>query len=102
MDTISNIVKMSKRTPFSDIKMMRWVTRLLSFQVYGRLNNGYSFSPYLIHIMPTYLCNLRCKDCGQWGEEGNYYKKDSSILQQTMNIDVFKGFINDVSKFSPR
>jgi sulfatase maturation enzyme AslB (radical SAM superfamily) len=52
--------------------------------------------------MPTYLCNLRCKDCGQWGEEGNYYKKDSGILQQTMNVDVFKGFINDVSKFSPR
>ncbi|MEE8189982.1 MAG: radical SAM protein, partial [Candidatus Scalindua sediminis] len=101
MDTISNIIKMSKRTPFSDIKMIRWVTRLLSFQVDGRLNNGYSFSPYLIHIMPTYLCNLYCKDCGQWGEEGNYYKKDSSILKETMNVDVFKGFVNDVSKFSP-
>jgi radical SAM protein with 4Fe4S-binding SPASM domain len=101
MDTISNIIKMAKRTPFSDIKMMRWVTRLLSFQVDGRLNNGYSFPPYLIHIMPTYLCNLRCKDCGQWGEGGNYYKEDSSILKETMNVDVFKGLVNDVSKFSP-
>ncbi|KKM94851.1 hypothetical protein LCGC14_1194120, partial [marine sediment metagenome] len=44
---------------------------------------------------------LYCKDCGQWGEEGNYYKKDSSILKETMNVDVFKGFVNDVSKFSP-
>ncbi|ODS34407.1 MAG: moaA/nirJ/pqqE cofactor biosynthesis protein [Candidatus Scalindua rubra] len=101
MDTISNIIKMSRRNPFSDVKMMKWVTRLFSFQIDGRLNTGYSFSPYLIHLMPTYLCNLRCKKCGQWGETGNYYKKDANFLRENMNIDVFEELINDVSKFSP-
>ena len=101
MDTISNIIKMISKNPFSDIKMLKWVIRILSFQIDGRLNSGYSFSPYLVHIMPTYLCNLRCKNCGQWGEVGNYYKKDSRFLKETLNIDVFKRLIDDVSKFSP-
>jgi MoaA/NifB/PqqE/SkfB family radical SAM enzyme len=101
MGTISNIIKMSKDNPFSDIKMMKWVTRLLSFQIDGRLSNGYSFSPYLIHITPTNLCNLRCKMCGQWGETGNYYNKESSLLRETINIEEFERLIDDVSKFSP-
>ena len=101
MDTISNIIRMTKRNAFSDIKMLKWATRLLSFQVDGRLGNGYSFSPYLMHIMPTYLCNLRCGDCGQWGGLGNYHKKDPDALKKTMDLDVFKRLIDDVSKFSP-
>ncbi len=101
MASISNIIKMSKSNPFSDIRMVKWVTRLLSFQIDGRLNNGYSFSPYLIHITPTNLCNLRCKMCGQWGETGNYYNQDPDLLKETMNIEEFERFIDDVAKFSP-
>ena len=101
MDTIKNIIKMTRENPFSDMRMLKWVTRIFSFQIDGRLKSGYSFSPYLIHMMPTYLCNLRCKNCGQWGEAGNYYSKDTSLLRETMHIDVLKGFIDDVSKFSP-
>ena len=101
MGYISNIIKMSKSNPFSDIRMMKWVTRLLSFQIDGRLNNGFSFPPYLIHITPTNLCNLRCKMCGQWGETGNYNNQDSDQLKETMNIEEFERLIDDVSKFSP-
>lgn len=92
---------MTRENPFSDMRMLKWVTRILSFQIDGRLKSGYSFSPYLIHMMPTYLCNLRCKNCGQWGEAGNYYSKDTSLLRETIHIDVLRGFIDDVSKFSP-
>ncbi len=101
MGSISNTIKMSKGNPFSDLRMMNWVTRLLSFQIDGRLNSGYSFPPYLIHITPTNLCNLRCKMCGQWGETGNYYNKNSDLLKETMNIEEFERLIDDVSKFSP-
>ncbi len=101
MSTISNIIKMSKGSPFSDKRMMKWVTRLLSFQIDGRLNNGFSFPPYLLHITPTNLCNLRCKMCGQWGETGNYKEKDSSLLKETMNIEDFERLIDDVAEFSP-
>ncbi len=101
MGTISNIIKMSRSNPFSDIRMMKWVTRLLSFQIDGRLNNGFSFPPYLIHITPTNLCNLRCKMCGQWGETGNYNNKDDGLLSETINIEEFEKLIDDVAKFSP-
>ena len=101
MDAITNIIKKTKESPFSDIRMVKWVTRLLSFQVDGRLSSGYSFSPYLIHLMPTFLCNLRCKNCGQWGEAGNYHEKDSSSLRDATDVEVFKNLIDDVAKFSP-
>ncbi len=101
IDTVKNIIKMTRENPFSDIRMLKWVTRILSFQVDGRLKSGYSFPPYLIHMMPTYLCNLRCRGCGQWGEAGNYHTKDSDALRETVSIDVLKGFIDDVSRFSP-
>lgn len=101
MGTISNIIKMSRSNPFSDIRMMKWVTRLLSFQIDGRLNNGFSFPPYLIHITPTNLCNLRCKMCGQWGETGNYHNKDTGLLRETINIEEFENLIDDVAEFSP-
>ena len=101
MGTISNVIKMSRSSSFSDIRMMKWVTRLLSFQIDGRLNNGFSFPPYLIHITPTNLCNLRCKMCGQWGETGNYNNKDAGLLRETINIDEFEKLIDDVAEFSP-
>ncbi len=101
MDIIKNVIKMTRENPFSDKRMLKWVTRVLSFQIDGRLKSGYSFSPYLIHMMPTYLCNLRCKNCGQWGEVGNYYQKDSNDLRETVGIDVLKDFIDEVSTFSP-
>jgi hypothetical protein len=62
---MSTIIKMLKDKPFSDKRMMKWIKKLLSFQIDARLNSSDSFPPYLIYITPTNLCNLRYKMCGQ-------------------------------------
>lgn len=65
------------------------------------LLNGYSFLPQNISINMTYLCNLRCKMCGQWGDVGNYKHTDAEFLKQRLNIEELKKLIDDVSDFKP-
>lgn len=89
------------KSPFGDPKMLRWATRLLSFQLDGRLNNGYSFMPYLIHIMPTQACNLRCKSCGQWGSTGFFKDQTNQNIKTALDKKIFKSFIDQVARFKP-
>ena len=97
----SHFYKILKKSPFGDLGMTNWVTRLLSFQFDRRMKSGYSFSPYLIHMMPTEVCNLRCKSCGQWGSTG-FFKDDSrQNVTKSLDKDVFKTFIDQVAKFKP-
>lgn len=81
--------------------MIRWVTRLLSFQMDGRLNSGFSFKPYLIHMMPTHACNLRCKSCGQFGSTGFYTNSSPPSSERVLTKEVFKSFIDQVARFRP-
>ncbi len=101
INKITNFYKILKRSPFGDIKMMPWVTRLLSLQIDSRFNNGHSFMPYLIHMMPTKLCNLRCKSCGQWGSTGFYNNDAEKNRDNAIDTNVFKRFIDQVAHFKP-
>ena len=93
--------KILKRSPFGDIKMLKWATRLLSLQIDGRFNSGYSFTPYLIHLMPTQRCNLRCKSCGQWGSTGFFKDAGDQKDSKSLDKEVFKSFIDQVAPFKP-
>lgn len=98
---ITKFYRILKRSPFGDLKMIRWVSRLLTLQIDKRFKDGYSFNPYLIHIMPTRLCNLRCKSCGQWGSTGFYKEDGNKNIKHSLDKNVFKSFIDQVAHFSP-
>ena len=98
---LSHFYKVLKKSPFGNPKMLRWATRLLSLQIDRNLNSGYSFMPYLIHMMPTQMCNLRCKSCGQWGSTGFYNDSLKPRTERALDKDVFKSFIDQVAKFKP-
>ncbi len=93
--------KVLNKSPFGDKKMIRWVTRLFSLQLDGRFADGYSYMPYLIHMMPTQACNLRCKSCGQWGSTGFLKDAQKETQERSLDKNVFKSFINQVSRFKP-
>ncbi|MGR3319102.1 MAG: radical SAM protein, partial [Candidatus Anammoxibacter sp.] len=97
----SHFYKILKKSPFGDLRMARWVTRLFSFQLDSRLKSGFSFAPYLIHMMPTEVCNLRCKSCGQWGSTGFFKDTTRQDVTKSLDKDVFKTFIDQVAKFKP-
>lgn len=65
------------------------------------LGKGKSAYPETISLFLTYLCNLRCKMCAQWGEHGTSKGKDAEFLKQQLTFDEIRGVLNDVAGFKP-
>ena len=51
--------------------------------------------PKYISLTITNACNLRCRMCGQWSEEG-YVRNNRNSLQQQMRLDDWKRVINEI------
>lgn len=63
--------------------------------------NGYSAYPETISLFITYMCNLRCRMCGQWGEKGSSHAYASDELKKQLSIDDIRRLLDDVAGFSP-
>lgn len=65
--------------------------------------NGYSAFPETISLFLTYRCNLRCKMCGQWGENGIYRQslpKDELSSQKLLDVlDEVRSFRPNITLF---
>lgn len=57
--------------------------------------------PVTITVRLTNRCNLRCIQCGQWGERGVYKESKKSFIFDELNTEQFKSFLNQVSHFKP-
>ncbi|MBU0633579.1 MAG: radical SAM protein [Candidatus Omnitrophica bacterium] len=66
-----------------------------------RLGNGRSALPEAITLFLTHRCNLHCKMCGQWGEGGVTKKMSSDVIQQELDINLYKRLIDEVACFQP-
>ncbi|MEK6645492.1 MAG: radical SAM protein [Candidatus Firestonebacteria bacterium] len=55
--------------------------------------------PEFVHFQLTYSCNLRCKMCGQWGKKGIFKKHISMLKNSEIGFEVWKGLIDEVSKW---
>ena len=66
-----------------------------------RFFSGWSAWPETITLYVTYLCNLRCKMCGQWGECGYLHDYDKKVLEKGLDIEIAKKVIQDVKDFKP-
>jgi MoaA/NifB/PqqE/SkfB family radical SAM enzyme len=73
--------------------------RLLTY-LYHWLSNGRAPLPEAITIFLTHKCNLRCKMCGQWGENG-VTRATAGTIGAELTITELKHFIDDVSSFKP-
>ena len=61
--------------------------------LYGENAMGF---PQTVSFTITNHCNLRCKMCGQWSEEG-YIKKKREVLQQTLGLTDWKRLVDEVA-----
>jgi MoaA/NifB/PqqE/SkfB family radical SAM enzyme len=68
---------------------------------FRRLADDKSMPPISISIAVTYRCNLRCIQCGQWGETGWVKEKGVKFFENEMTTEQFKTFISDVASFRP-
>jgi radical SAM protein with 4Fe4S-binding SPASM domain len=73
----------------------------LKSSVTHKFCNGYSAYPETISLFITYMCNLRCKMCGQWGEKGSSHTYASDELKKQLSVDDIRRLLDDVAGFSP-
>lgn len=58
--------------------------------------------PLVIIIRFTYKCNLRCVQCGQWGENGIFKQPgNEKLVIDELKIEELKRFIDQVAWFKP-
>ena len=69
----------------------------LSYHLYS----GKSAWPETISIFLTYKCNLNCRMCGQWGENGIFKDYSNEIIRQRLSLDQIGALIRDVRFFKP-
>lgn len=69
----------------------------LSF-CFGR---GYSSPPETISLFLTYRCNLRCKMCGQWGEDGWARKLPAEAVISELPLETLERFLDEIEPWKP-
>jgi MoaA/NifB/PqqE/SkfB family radical SAM enzyme len=57
--------------------------------------------PQFISFTVTNACNLRCKMCGQWSEEG-YVKNNPELLKSNMDLSDWKRLVDEIAQHKIR
>lgn len=83
-----------------DYAFSAFTKRFKSYMTY-KFADGYSAPPETISLFLTAACNLRCKMCGQWGEDGSSFKLTSDELKERLSLEEAKKFIDSVKHFKP-
>jgi len=69
----------------------------LSYHVLG----GFAPAPESLTLFLTHRCNLRCKMCGQWGENGTTKLLPGDQINQELTIEDYKRVIDTLKKVKP-
>ena len=74
----------------------------------GKASVSYSFRkdgraplPESITFFLTYKCNLRCKMCGQWGDEGTNKSFNPAKVNAKLDIASYVKLLDEVKGFKP-
>ncbi len=98
----SILAKVALRTPDIFWGVLRETIRCQTTRLfYYRFGDGRARSPRYVDIKMTNRCNLRCKMCGQWGEQGTMRGAPAEVLREEMSLDTLKGVADDVAGFRP-
>lgn len=87
------------REPGASVRSLR---RKTAGALSHRLFKEQSFLPSEVLFFLTYRCNLKCKTCGQWGEDGYVRKGGSSIFEGELSLAELLPTLDDLATFGPR
>lgn len=79
----------------------RVLTKRAKAYLHYYLGQGKSSYPEAMTLFLTHCCNLRCKMCGQWGDNGVTRKMSPDLIKKELPFYEFKNFMDDVSVFKP-
>jgi MoaA/NifB/PqqE/SkfB family radical SAM enzyme len=86
------------RQPFYALRV--GAKRVAAYAAYHGAD-GRSPLPESVTFYMTHLCNLRCKMCGQWGEEGTSKYLSPEQLRQQLSLDELKNLVDELAAFKP-
>jgi len=66
-----------------------------------QFRSGTSSSPESLTLFLTHRCNLNCRMCGQWGENGVTKKEGAQFVRQELPLDTLKLLLDEISAFKP-
>jgi radical SAM protein with 4Fe4S-binding SPASM domain len=82
------------------VAKMLYLTRMTSARSLRR--PGYSsFLPPLMTLQVNNVCNLRCVQCWEWGDNGVYKGMDPAILRDEMTTRQWEDLIDETSQWKP-
>jgi MoaA/NifB/PqqE/SkfB family radical SAM enzyme len=64
-------------------------------------SKGFAPAPEALTFFLTHRCNLRCKMCGQWGENGATKLLSGEEINRELDIKDYKDLIDGLSGFKP-
>jgi radical SAM protein with 4Fe4S-binding SPASM domain len=51
--------------------------------------------PHEVDIQLTYACNLRCKMCYQWNDDGYFHSYNKEIQNKEIDVDIFRKILRE-------
>lgn len=91
-------IKKSIKQPGYAIQNLTKRIKALYAYKYGK---GKSSWPETISLFITYRCNLKCKMCGQWGDQGVFKSYDKNTLSHQLSTESIRKLVKDVNFFKP-
>ena len=90
------------RSPYKIGSQLRlgYATKLSSAKGFRRKEFASSLPP-LMTIQIYNLCNLRCTQCWEWGDNGAYKEIEHKTLKDEMSTEQWETFIEEVSEWRP-
>lgn len=79
---------------------MAYATKFSSAKGFRRRDFASSLPP-LMTVQINNLCNLRCVQCWEWGDNGAYKEVGHQTLKDEMSTEQWETFIEEVSEWKP-
>lgn len=95
------IVKMLRKPDLVQRAIKAGVRKRVTARFDYHFRNGHSAPFVQVDMKITNACNLRCKMCGQWGEQGWHLSMPSSVVGKVVPLETYKKMVDDVSDFRP-
>lgn len=101
MMRVRNLSRSFKKAVFAPGYSLSVFRKRLASYISYRFGDGASACPETISLFLTYRCNLRCKMCGQWGEDGWARKLPSDLLASELPLERIDTLLDDVLSWKP-
>jgi MoaA/NifB/PqqE/SkfB family radical SAM enzyme len=96
-----NIIRAIKKSLKQPEYALQNLTKRTKAQFFYNFGKGKSSWPETISLFITYRCNLKCKMCGQWGDQGVFKNYDKNALSWQLSPETIEKLVQEVKFFKP-